>query len=434
MRVLDLIVKKRDGQALKPEEIDFLVQEYVKGSIPDYQMSAFLMAAYLRGLNFEETKALTWAMIRSGEVLNLADIPGVKVDKHSTGGVGDKTTLVLVPLVAAAGAKVVKMSGRSLGHTGGTVDKLEAIPGFRVSFTPEEMKRVVLRTGAVLAGQTEGIVPADKKIYALRDVTGTVDCLPLIASSVMSKKIAGGADRVVLDVKVGPGGFLSDLQQARRLAELMAELGKEFRMKTVVLLTSMAQPLGRAVGNALEVEEAVMTLQGKGPQDLTELCLALGGEMLAAAEVVATPMDGRRKLESLLKSGAGLAKFRELIAAQGGSPEVVDDPSLLPRARRLIEVRASESGFIREINAREIGVAVLLLGGGRLHKGDTIDPAVGVVMEKKVGDYVHSGEPLAVLHVDDEGNLPEVRERVAQSFLIGEEKPSLPPLIYEVIS
>ncbi len=434
MRVLDLIVKKRDGQALKPEEIDFLVQEYVKGSIPDYQMSAFLMAAYLRGLNFEETKALTWAMIRSGEVLNLADIPGVKVDKHSTGGVGDKTTLVLVPLVAAAGAKVVKMSGRSLGHTGGTVDKLEAIPSFRVSFTPEEMKRVVLRTGAVLAGQTEGIVPADKKIYALRDVTGTVDCLPLIASSVMSKKIAGGADRVVLDVKVGPGGFLSDLQQARRLAELMAELGKEFRMKTVVLLTSMAQPLGRAVGNALEVEEAVMTLQGKGPQDLTELCLALGGEMLAAAEVVATPMDGRRKLESLLKSGAGLAKFRELIAAQGGSPEVVDDPSLLPRARRLIEVRASESGFIREINAREIGVAVLLLGGGRLHKGDTIDPAVGVVMEKKVGDYVHSGEPLAVLHVDDEGNLPEVRERVAQSFLIGEEKPSLPPLIYEVIS
>ncbi|MDK2880712.1 MAG: pyrimidine-nucleoside phosphorylase [Clostridia bacterium] len=434
MRVLDLIVKKRDGQALKPEEIDFLVQEYVKGSIPDYQMSAFLMAAYLRGLNFEETKALTWAMIRSGEVLNLADIPGVKVDKHSTGGVGDKTTLVLVPLVAAAGAKVVKMSGRSLGHTGGTVDKLEAIPSFRVSFTPEEMKRVVLRTGAVLAGQTGGIVPADKKIYALRDVTGTVDCLPLIASSVMSKKIAGGADRVVLDVKVGPGGFLSDLQQARRLAELMAELGKEFRMKTVVLLTSMAQPLGRAVGNALEVEEAVMTLQGKGPQDLTELCLALGGEMLAAAEVVATPMDGRRKLESLLKSGAGLAKFRELIAAQGGSPEVVDDPSLLPRARRLIEVRASESGFIREINAREIGVAVLLLGGGRLHKGDTIDPAVGVVMEKKVGDYVHSGEPLAVLHVDDEGNLPEVRERVAQSFLIGEEKPSLPPLIYEVIS
>lgn len=434
MRVLDLIVKKRDGQALKPKEIDFLVQEYVKGSIPDYQMSAFLMAAYLRGLNFEETKALTWAMIRSGEVLNLADIPGVKVDKHSTGGVGDKTTLVLVPLVAAAGAKVVKMSGRSLGHTGGTVDKLEAIPGFRVSFTPEEMKRVMLRTGAVLAGQTEGIVPADKKIYALRDVTGTVDCLPLIASSVMSKKIAGGADRVVLDVKVGPGGFLSDLQQARRLAELMAELGKEFRMKTVVLLTSMAQPLGRAVGNALEVEEAVMTLQGKGPQDLTELCLALGGEMLAAAEVVATPMDGRRKLESLLKSGAGLAKFRELIAAQGGSPEVVDDPSLLPRARRLIEVRASESGFIREINAREIGVAVLLLGGGRLHKGDTIDPAVGVVMEKKVGDYVHSGEPLAVLHVDDEGNLPEVRERVAQSFLIGGEKPSLPPLIYEVIS
>ncbi|MDN5365793.1 MAG: pyrimidine-nucleoside phosphorylase [Thermacetogenium sp.] len=434
MRMLDLIVKKRDGQALRPEEIDFLVQEYVQGSIPDYQMSAFLMAVFLRGLNFEETKALTGAMIRSGEVLDLADIPGIKVDKHSTGGVGDKTTLVLVPLVAAAGAKVVKMSGRSLGHTGGTIDKLEAIPGFRVDLTPEEMKKVVLRTGAVLAGQTGGIVPADKKIYALRDVTGTVDCLPLIASSVMSKKIAGGADRVVLDVKVGPGGFLTDLQQARRLGELMAELGREFRMKTVVLLTGMAQPLGRAVGNALEVEETVLALQGKGPQDLTELCLALGGEMLAAAEIVPTPEEGRRKLELLLQNGAGLAKLRELVAAQGGSPEVIDDPSLLPRARRLVEVRASESGFVREINAREIGTAVLLLGGGRLRKDDTIDPAVGVVMEKKVGDYVHAGEPLAVLHVDDEGNLPEVRERVAQSFLIGGEKPSLPPLIHEVIS
>ncbi|MDN5375392.1 MAG: pyrimidine-nucleoside phosphorylase [Thermacetogenium sp.] len=434
MRMLDLIVKKRDGQALRPEEIDFLVQEYVQGSIPDYQMSAFLMAVFLRGLNFEETKALTGAMIRSGEVLDLADIPGIKVDKHSTGGVGDKTTLVLVPLVAAAGAKVVKMSGRSLGHTGGTIDKLEAIPGFRVDLTPEEMKKVVLRTGAVLAGQTGGIVPADKKIYALRDVTGTVDCLPLIASSVMSKKIAGGADRVVLDVKVGPGGFLTDLQQARHLGELMAELGREFRMKTVVLLTGMAQPLGRAVGNALEVEETVLALQGKGPQDLTELCLALGGEMLAAAEIVPTPGEGRRKLELLLQNGAGLAKLRELVAAQGGSPEVIDDPSLLPRARRLVEVRASESGFVREINAREIGTAVLLLGGGRLRKDDTIDPAVGVVMEKKVGDYVHAGEPLAVLHVDDEGNLPEVRERVAQSFLIGGEKPSLPPLIHEVIS
>jgi pyrimidine-nucleoside phosphorylase/thymidine phosphorylase len=432
--MLDLIVKKRDGQALRPEEIDFLVQEYVQGSIPDYQMSAFLMAVFLRGLNFEETKALTGAMIRSGEVLDLADIPGIKVDKHSTGGVGDKTTLVLVPLVAAAGAKVVKMSGRSLGHTGGTIDKLEAIPGFRVDLTPEEMKKVVLRTGAVLAGQTGGIVPADKKIYALRDVTGTVDCLPLIASSVMSKKIAGGADRVVLDVKVGPGGFLTDLQQARHLGELMAELGREFRMKTVVLLTGMAQPLGRAVGNALEVEETVLALQGKGPQDLTELCLALGGEMLAAAEIVPTPGEGRRKLELLLQNGAGLAKLRELVAAQGGSPEVIDDPSLLPRARRLVEVRASESGFVREINAREIGTAVLLLGGGRLRKDDTIDPAVGVVMEKKVGDYVHAGEPLAVLHVDDEGNLPEVRERVAQSFLIGGEKPSLPPLIHEVIS
>lgn len=434
MRVLDLIIKKRDGDALSSGEMAFLVQEYTKGLIPDYQMSAFLMAAFLRGLNFEETKALTGAMIRSGEVIDLADIPGIKVDKHSTGGVGDKTTLVLVPLVAAAGATVVKMSGRALGHTGGTLDKAGAIPGFRVDLTPEEIKKVVLRTGAVLAGQTEGIVPADKKIYALRDVTGTVDCPPLIASSVMSKKIAGGADRIILDVKVGSGGFFPEVKQARALGELMAALGREFHCRTVILLTSMVQPLGRAVGNALEVQEAVLALQGKGPSDLMELCLALGGEMLAAAGVVPTPAEGRKRLKLLLQDGAGLAKLRELVEAQGGSPAVIDDPSLLPRARRQVEVRASSSGFVREIDARGIGMAALLLGAGRLRKEDAIDPAVGIVMEKKVGDFVNSGEPLAVLHVNDEGNLPEVQKRVARSFLIGPEQPPLPPLIYDVIS
>jgi pyrimidine-nucleoside phosphorylase len=434
MRALDLIIKKRDGAALSPEEMSFLVDGYTKGLIPDYQMSAFLMAAFLRGLNFEETKALTEAMIQSGEMVDLSDIPGIKVDKHSTGGVGDKTTIILVPLVAAAGATVVKMSGRALGHTGGTLDKLESIPGFRVDLTLEEIKKMALSTGAVLAGQTAGIVPADKKLYALRDVTGTVDCLPLIASSIISKKIAGGADRIILDVKVGSGGFLSTIDQARALGELLIALGREFNRRTVLVLTSMVQPLGFAVGNALEVEEAVLTLQGKGPRDLTELCLVLGSTMLVEAGIVQSPAAGREKLQVLLQQGAGLAKFREIVVAQGGSPAFIDDPSLLPRASRQVEVKAAESGFVCAIEAREIGWAALLLGAGRLRKDDLIDPGVGIVLNKKLGDTVFKGETLAVLHVNSEENLSEAVKQVEGAFVISAERPELPPLIYGLIS
>lgn len=433
MRALDLIIKKRDGNRLSFQEIDYLIQGYTNGLIPDYQMASFLMAAFLRGLDFAETRDLTRAIIRSGETLDLTGIPGVKVDKHSTGGVGDKTTLVLVPLVAAAGAVVVKMSGRALGHTGGTLDKLETIPGFRVDLSLEEILGVARRTGAVLAGQTVGLVPADKKIYALRDVTGTVDSLPLIASSIMSKKIAAGADRIVLDVKVGSGGFLTSVKQAQALGELMAALGKEFNRKTVIVLSSMVQPLGCAVGNALEVQEAVATLKGEGPADLTELCLVLGGEMLAAAGVAETPQMGRERLQVLLEQGAGLDKLREIIIAQGGSPDFIDNPSLLPAAAQNVEILAQDCGFIQELNAREVGWVSLLLGAGRLRKEDIIDPAVGVTVMKKRGDAVAAGEVLAVLHVNSTENLDEAKQRMSQAFTIGREQPSLPPLIYDVI-
>lgn len=433
MRAVDLIIKKREGGRLTFQELEYMVRGFVEGEIPDYQMSSFLMAAFLRGLNYEETKYLTLAMIKSGDLLDLKDIPGIKVDKHSTGGVGDKTTLVLVPLVAAAGLKVVKMSGRALGHTGGTLDKLESIPGFRTDLSLDEMKRAASSIGAVLAGQTENLVPADKKIYALRDVTGTVDSLPLIASSIMSKKIAGGADRIVLDVKVGSGGFLPFVDRARALGELMAALGSEFRRKTVIVISSMEQPLGLAVGNAQEVKEAISTLKGNGPSDLVELCLVLGGEMLAAAGVAASPEEGRKSLEKLLEQGAGLAKMREIITAQGGSPEVLDNPDLLPRAAEQIEVQADKEGIVHWINAREIGWASLLLGAGRLRKDDKIDPAVGIVLRKKMGDAVAVGEPIAELHVNRRDNLAEVKERVKKSFVIGQDSPQLPPLIHDIV-
>ncbi|MFY9273038.1 MAG: thymidine phosphorylase [Thermacetogeniaceae bacterium] len=433
MRAVDLIIKKREGGRLTFQELDYLVRGFVGGEIPDYQMSSFLMAAFLRGLNYEETKYLTLAMIKSGDLLDLKDIPGIKVDKHSTGGVGDKTTLVLVPLVAAAGLKVVKMSGRALGHTGGTLDKLESIPGFRTDLSLAEMKEITSKIGAVLAGQTADLVPADKKIYALRDVTGTVDSLPLIASSIMSKKIAGGADRIVLDVKVGTGGFLPFIDRARALGELMAALGSDFRRKTVIVISNMEQPLGLAVGNALEVKEAISTLKGRGPRDLVELCLVLGGEMLAAAGTAASPEEGRILLEKLLEQGAGFAKLREIIIAQGGTPEVLDNPDLLPRAAEQIELLADKEGFVHWINAREIGWASLLLGAGRLRKDDKIDPAVGIVLRKKMGDAVAAGEPLAELHVNSTDKLDEVKERVKKSFVIGQDSPQLPSLIHDII-
>lgn len=433
MRAVDLIIKKREGNSLSSREIDYLVQGYASGDIPDYQMSAFLMAAFLRGLNFSETRDLTESMIKSGDSLALTGIPGVKVDKHSTGGVGDKTTLILVPLVAAAGVVVVKMSGRALGHTGGTLDKLETISGFRVDLSLDEAITVAKGVGAVIAGQSAKLVPADKKIYALRDVTGTVDSLPFIASSIMSKKIAGGADGIVLDVKVGSGGFLPSVERARALGELMTALGKEFGRKTVIVLSSMVQPLGYAVGNALEVQEAVQTLKGEGPADITELCLVLGGEMLAAAGAVENLQLGRERIQVLLEEGAGLDKLREIIIAQGGFPDFIDQPSLLPTAAKKYEVQAQESGFIQEINAREVGWVSLLLGAGRLRKEDSIDPAVGITSKKKVGDAVTKGETLAVLHINSDENLEEAKKRISEAFTIGPEHQPLPPLIYDII-
>jgi pyrimidine-nucleoside phosphorylase len=433
MRALDLIIKKRNGGRLNFEEIDYLIEGYACGVIPDFQMSAFLMAAYLRGLDYSETIEMTRAMIKSGDTLDLSVIPGVKVDKHSTGGVGDKTTLVLTPLVAAAGVPVVKMSGRALGHTGGTLDKLQSIPGFRLDLSPEEITAAALRTGAVIAGQTAELAPADKKIYALRDVTGTVDSLPLIACSIMSKKIAGSADRIVLDVKVGSGGFLPSTEEARSLGELMAAIGNEFQRKTVIVLSGMEQPLGYAVGNALEVKEAVHTLRGEGPADLTDLCLVLGGEMLAAAGAAPTPQSSRQRLQDLLQQGAGLDKLREIIIAQGGSPDFIEQPSLLPAAAQKIHVPAGESGFVQAINARETGWVSLLLGAGRLRKEDAVDPAVGVTLKKKVGDAVAAGETLAVLHVNSAENLLEAQRRMSGAFVIGARRPAAPPLIYDVV-
>lgn len=434
MHALNLIIKKRAGQQLSPAEIGFMVEGYNRGDIPDYQMGSFLMAVFFKGLDFEETVALARAYINSGDVVDLTSFPGIKVDKHSTGGVGDKTTLVVVPLVASAGVTVVKMSGRALGFTGGTLDKLESIPGFRIDLSIPELQAAALRTGAVLAGQTGNLVPADKKIYALRDVTGTVECLPLIAASVMSKKIAGGADRIVLDVKVGPGGFMPTLESARALAGLMVALGREFGRRTVTVLSSMQQPLGLAIGNALEVREALATLAGRGPADVTELCLQLGVQMILAAGVVSDAAAGYDLLKDKLQLGAGLAKMREIITAQGGLAAVADNFDLLPQAADQVAVKSVSDGFVQAIKADELGWASLLLGAGRLQKEDRVDPAVGIALTSKLGDRVKTGTTLAVLHVNRKDNLPEAEKRVAGSFLIGPTPPAIPPLIYEIIS
>jgi len=434
LQVIDLITKKRDGGKLTEEEIDFLVQSYTRGEIPDYQMSAFLMAAFLQGLDFSETRFLTKAFISSGEVLDLSDIPGLKVDKHSTGGVGDKTTLVVVPLVVAAGATVVKLAGRALGHTGGTIDKLESIPGFRVDLRPREIKEIAKRVGAVISEQTSNLVPADKKIYALRDVTATVDCIPLIVSSIVSKKIACGTDCIVFDVKVGSGGFLPDLESARRLAEMMVVLVKQFGKKAVAVLSNMEQPLGFSVGNALEVREAILTLQGRGPQDLVELCLELGSQMLVLAGIVPSASAGKEKLVKLLREEAGLEKLREMILAQGGNPDVVANLDLLPCSSQILEVKSGCAGYIKEIKARSIGNAALLLGAGRLNKGDQVDPAAGLTLMKKVGDYVSPGETLAVLHFNNSRHLDEAKKLVETAFHFSAEPPVTPPLVHKVIS
>jgi len=429
MRMYDIILKKREGRELTGEEIKFFIDGYTAGGIPDYQAAALLMAIFFRGLSAGETAGLTMAMCDSGDRADLSAIPGIKVDKHSTGGVGDKTTLVLVPLVAAAGVPVAKMSGRGLGHTGGTVDKLESIPGFKVVLEPAEFIDQVRRVGAAVVAQTGRLAPADKKLYALRDVTATVDSVPLIASSVMSKKIAAGADAIVLDVKTGSGAFMRDVDSAFSLARTMVGIGNWVGRRTVALVTGMDQPLGRAVGNALEVREAIETLKGEGPADLVELCLALGAVMLLLAGKAASIPEGREKLAGLLDSGRALAKCEEFIAAQGGDPRVTREDGLLPAAKLLEEVPAPAAGYVQAIHAERVGRAAMLLGAGRENKESKIDLSVGVVLKKKVCDRVQAGEPVAELHAAGPDRLAEVREIIQKAYNIGDKRPEPRPLV-----
>jgi pyrimidine-nucleoside phosphorylase len=427
-----IIRKKRDGERLSPEEISWFIDRYVAGEVADYQAAAWLMAAYLRGLDAGETLALTEALARSGEQVDLAGIRGVKVDKHSTGGVGDKTTLVLAPLLAAAGAKVAKMSGRGLGHTGGTIDKLEAIPGFRTALERDEFVAQVNRTGVAVAAQTEKIVPADRKLYALRDVTATVDSIPLIAASVMAKKLACGADVIVLDVKTGSGAFMQDAAAAQELARLMVAIGKRAGRRVVALVTDMDQPLGYAVGNAIEVAEAIATLKGRGPLDLTELCLELGSRALCLGGLAVSLKAARARLEELLLSGQALGKFREWVAAQGGDPRVVDEPELLPQAPQKIPVLSPRAGYVVQINALAVGEAARALGAGRRRKEEGVDPAVGVLLVAKTGSRVEAGEPLAYILAREKG-VAEAQELLAGAFTVAVNPPKTRPLVCAVV-
>ncbi|MGI6559213.1 MAG: pyrimidine-nucleoside phosphorylase [Limnochordia bacterium] len=431
MRAYDILLRKRQGNELSPEEIKWLVDGYTKGAIPDYQMAAWAMAVFFQGMSPAETAALTMAMADSGPRLDLSAIPGIKVDKHSTGGVGDKTTLVLAPLVAAAGVPVAKLSGRGLGHTGGTIDKLESIPGFRAELPTAQFLRIVREIGVAVASATESLAPADKKLYALRDATATVESIPLIAASILSKKLAGGADAIVFDVKCGLGAFMVDEGEGRTLARLLVESCRKAGRHACALLTSMDQPLGRTIGNALEVQEAIATLKGQGPKDLRELCLALGSEMLYLAGKAATPEEGQGILARLLDSGAALAKMVQWFKAQGGDPQVIDDPELLPQPTTVVQVKASQPGYVTALNARELALVVMALGAGRATKDDPIDPTAGIVLAKKTGDYVETGEVLATLQ--NRGTIDQDKvHRVERSFQIGD-RPGPKPLILERI-
>ena len=420
MRMYDLIVKKRDGGVLCKEEIAFMIDEYTAGNIPDYQMSAMMMAVYFRGMNESETLNLTMAMAHSGEMLDLSGIRGVKVDKHSTGGVGDKTSLALTPMVAACGIKVAKMSGRGLGHTGGTIDKLESFPGFSTEISTELFIENVNRHGIAIMGQTKDLAPADKKLYALRDVTATVDQMSLIASSIMSKKLAAGADAIVLDVKTGSGAFMKKEEDSFALAREMVRIGNGAGRKTIAVVSDMAQPLGCAVGNALEVKEALDTLQGHGPADFTQLCMTLGTQMLLAGGVADEEEAARDMLQEAISSGKALDKFAEFIEAQGGSREDVYHPERLPQAAIQEEVIAPCDGVITHIRCDEIGMVSLILGGGRETKESKVDLSVGLILYKKCGDHVRKGEPLAILHANSREKLEEAKKRFLEAYRIEE--------------
>ena len=413
MRMYDLIMKKRNGGSLCREEIQWMITEYTGGRIPDYQMSAFLMAVYFQGMNEAETLDLTMAMAHSGEMLDLSGIQGVKVDKHSTGGVGDKTSLALTPMVAACGIRVAKMSGRGLGHTGGTIDKLESFSGFSTEISPEQFEEQVNRIGISIMGQTADLAPADKKLYALRDVTATVDQMSLIASSIMSKKLAAGADAIVLDVKTGSGAFMKTEEEALALAREMVRIGNGAGKHTIAIVSDMDQPLGNAVGNALEVQEAIATLKGEGPEDFTELCLTLGSCMLVAGKKAETTEEARGMLQNVIEDRSALRKLAEFVGAQGGDPEQVWHPERLPAAGIREQIPAPEEGWLQAIQCEEIGNCSMILGGGRETKESALDLSVGLILHKKVGDFVRKGEPMATIFAND----PEKKEAAEKRFL-----------------
>lgn len=433
MRMYDIIMKKRNGGELTKEEIDFFIGGYTKGEIPDYQVSALMMAIYFRKMTEAETLALTMAMADSGDRLDLSGIRGVKVDKHSTGGVGDKTSLALAPMVAACGIPVAKMSGRGLGHTGGTIDKLESFPGFTTALTTERFIDNVNRIGIAIMGQTADLAPADKKLYALRDVTATVDNLSLIASSIMSKKLAAGADAIVLDVKTGSGAFMKQEAEAKALAEEMVKIGKNAGRRTVAVISDMDQPLGFAVGNALEVREAIETLRGNGPEDFLELCLTLGSQMLMAGGKAESAREAEEMLRAVIADGSALGKLAEFVEAQGGDGSAVYHPELLPQAAIQEPVAAPESGYLSRIVCDEVGICSLILGGGRETKESEIDLSVGLVLCKKVGDYVEAGEPLAVIHANDADRAEQVRARYLKACTIAGEAPERMPFIKDIL-
>ncbi|MEN2766124.1 pyrimidine-nucleoside phosphorylase [Ornithinibacillus xuwenensis] len=433
MRMYDIIEKKRNGNELTEEEIRFFVDGYTKGDIPDYQVSALLMAIYFQDMSEQERAQLTQAMVDSGDKIDLTDISGIKVDKHSTGGVGDTTTLVLAPLVASVGVPVAKMSGRGLGHTGGTIDKLESVPGFHTEISNQEFIDLVNKNKVSVIGQTGNLTPADKKLYSLRDVTATVNSIPLIASSIMSKKIASGADAIVLDVKTGAGAFMKDLEDAKELAKAMVSIGKQVGRNTMAVISDMSQPLGFAIGNSLEVKEAIETLQGKGPKDLTELCLVLGSQMVLLANQASTIEEAREKLEESLANGQAFEHFKTFLSSQGGDPSVIDDTELLPKAAKQIQVKAKQTGTIESIVADNIGTAAMMLGAGRATKESEIDLSAGILLHKKVGDKVQEGEPILTLHTNQQ-EVNSVIDLIHKSILISDNAVAAPTLIYDTIT
>ncbi len=433
MRAVDLIRRKRDSGELTSEEIHELITAYTRGDVPDYQMSAWLMAVVLRGMSRAEIAALTEAMLHSGSVLDFSGLAGRKVDKHSTGGVGDKTSLVIAPIVAAGGLKVPMISGRGLGHSGGTLDKLESIPGFNVNLSLTEFRRVLEKCGCALIGQTAEIAPADKKIYALRDVTGTVESAALICASIMSKKLAEGIDALVLDVKTGSGAFMKNLDDAAGLADLLVETGKRMGKNVVALLTDMNQPLGRTAGNVLEVAESIEVLAGGGPGDLRELCLELAAWMFFLGERVKSVEEGKKLSADLIASGQARKKFREIVELQGGDTAAIDDPARLPQARRRLDVCSATAGYVVSIHCEHLGVAGVVLGGGREKKEDKIDPAVGLTFHKRIGDRVDRNEPLCTLHYNSDARLGEAKRLTESAYSIAREPASVPPLLYRVI-